>query len=695
MTTCNELYCINEPTVSTLFRDLSKEERIFVLLMSRAMLPFNRIFRDQNHCCNNEIIELFESLYRCRSSLDPELVSDIETYLVYLWTNHGIYFHAEDSDAKRTPARLGLTHLTPENLSVALEKVGIKCSERLFPVIFEKTVDPEMTINGNIEKSGNNYYGRGFTEEHYLSFPADVRNSINAYFSLDTQGSPRVEYYSTTGKYGPELTVAVCWMKRALRHVQQYPNTFDVHFVKSLDLLIQFFESGKEELFKQHCIEWLQTCSHLDYTFGFIETYKDPKGIRGQAGGEVTIKTVDMKRVNPVLLAIEQKLPHPLEYMRSEDGKTTLNVSLNKIAFASGDYGPCKLYAVCLPNYEDIRSQHGSKQIIYKSSESLEELLNPDLVKQFRSTARQAFVDKYDPDNQILDDLWDLQVLLHETIGHASGKLHQHVFTETTEFQGKTYEPGDIIEVTDTNLTELLKSDQSSLEELRAEINALYMSVAETDTLSKEGLCKDWIGRIGKVEFQKQCIIEMTLHAFRRLRTQKDNMDDIRGSHARANTVITNYLLESGGIRIIDEIKSVNGKEFHLLDIEVVDFEKALTAITSLCRLVQRIKSTGDGKGCQQLFGKYTKYPVTIEQARIYRQYGIEKRLCVTGNVKMIARIFPNYRPVLRDVKDPSRTLLYPQVLKDDEIVDVIEDTPQTIVEQHLEYSKKMLSTSW
>src|SRR5579883_3453693 len=100
MAVCNELYCINEPTVSTLFRDLSKEERIFVLLMSREMLPFNRIFRDQNHCCNNEIIELFESLYRCRSSLDPGLVADIETYLIYLWTNHGIYFHGEDCDAK-------------------------------------------------------------------------------------------------------------------------------------------------------------------------------------------------------------------------------------------------------------------------------------------------------------------------------------------------------------------------------------------------------------------------------------------------------------------------------------------------------------------------------------------------------------------------------------------------------------------
>ncbi len=53
-----------------------------------------------------------------------------------------------------------------------------------------------------------------------------------------------------------------------------------------------------------------------------------------------------------------------------------------------------------------------------------------------------------------------------------------------------------------------------------------------------------------------------------------------------------------------------------------------------------------------QLFGKYTKYPITIEQARIYRQYGIEKLLCVTGNVKMIARIFPNYRPGLGDLKD-------------------------------------------
>ena len=696
MATYNEIYTLKETAVSDLFRDLPSEERVFIYLMSRAMIPFNRIHRDQNHCCSNEIIELFESLYHGRSSLDPALVADIETYLVYLWTNHGIYFRGEDCDTKRTPVKLGLTHLTPENLIVAMEKLKLSpLDERLFPVIFENGVDAEMVVPGCIEKSGNNYYGRGFTEEHYLSFPADVRNSINAYFCLDDKGSPKVEYYSTSGKYAIELHVAVFWMEKALYHIQRYPATFDGHFVKSLDLLIQFFESGKEELFKQHCIEWLQTRSHLDYTFGFIETYHDPKNTRGHAGGEVTIKTMDMQRVNPVLLALEQRLPHPPEYMRPIDNKATLNVSLNKMAFASGDYGPTRLYAAyCLPNYEDIRSVHGSKQIIYKSSESLEELLNPDLIKQFRSTARQTFVDKYDPNNQILDDLWDLQVLLHETIGHASGKLHQHVFTEKTEFQGKTYEVGDIIDVTDTNLSELLCSDQSSMEELRAEINALYISIAETDTLAKEGLCKDWIEKIGKVEFQKQCVIQMALHMFRRYRTQKDNMDDIRGSHARANAVITNYLLENGGIRIVDQIKSINEKEFHFLDIEIVDYEITFSRIKELVQLVQRIKSTGDGKGCRELFAKYTKYPVSIEQARVYRQYGIEKRLCLTGDVKIVARVYPNYKPILRS----GQTRILPNGVEipcEDEIVDVIEDTPQTIVEQNLEYAKKMLSTSW
>ena len=158
------------------------------------------------------------------------------------------------------------------------------------------------------------------------------------------------------------------------------------------------------------------------------------------------------------------------------------------LLFSSGAYGPQVLTAAyCLPNYDDIRAEVGSKQILYKLPPSVESKLNPELAKQFRTKSRQEFINKYDPENMIFEDLWDVQVLLHETIGHSSARLHKHTFKtgENLTINEKTYNVGDTIDVTIDNYNEFITKDSSSLEELRAEINALYMSITEIDILNQ------------------------------------------------------------------------------------------------------------------------------------------------------------------------------------------------------------------
>jgi hypothetical protein len=82
--------------------------------MFRASLPFNKIYRDQNHVHTNEIIKAFEFLYKNENSLPQNLSNDIKTYLVYLWSNNGPYFMTEQSNNKRTPSRLNMKYLTKE-----------------------------------------------------------------------------------------------------------------------------------------------------------------------------------------------------------------------------------------------------------------------------------------------------------------------------------------------------------------------------------------------------------------------------------------------------------------------------------------------------------------------------------------------------------------------------------------------------
>src|SRR5437016_5795521 len=103
MSTYNEIYVTRDNT-EDLFNSLTNEEKIFVYYIFRSALPFNRINRNQNHRYSNQIIELFEQIYHNLQVNDQNLIKDIETYLVYLWSNHGIYFLMEHTNNnKRTP----------------------------------------------------------------------------------------------------------------------------------------------------------------------------------------------------------------------------------------------------------------------------------------------------------------------------------------------------------------------------------------------------------------------------------------------------------------------------------------------------------------------------------------------------------------------------------------------------------------
>lgn len=679
----HEIYLVEDDTLVDSFKELSQSEHRFIYYMYRAELPFTRIARDQNGYYSNEIIELFEFIYCNRERVKDDIVNDVMTYLVYLWTNNGVYFLRENVNNKRTPGKIGLKYLNRVTLVATLENLGYdKPYEHLLPVIFDEEYKSTLIVKGSIEKSGNNIYGPGVTDKIYEEFSSDVKNKINAYFYIDQNGEPAVTYYSVNGKYAAELSVAVYWLKMALLEAQQNPQCFDEHIVASLKLLVEYFENGDEEKFRQHCVEWLKTNSRIDYTLGFIETYNDPKNIRGDAGGDITVKIADMEKLNPVLLDIETRLPYPREYRRTELSNKVMNVSVNRIMYSSGHYGPLiKTAAYCLPNYEDIRSQYGSKQIIYKMAKGLDAILDRELSRQFKSRAMCALHDNFDPNDELFEDLWNLQVLLHETIGHASGKLHRHTFVEgdCLNIGNKEYKYGDIIDVTDENVVAFLGKNSSALEELRAEINALYMAITEIDILSREGLFKNWHNIFTRQQLQEYCIISMARHIFRRYATLPPNFTEITGAHTMANVVITNCLLMDGAIKIVEETKIIQGREHHILDIEVIDLAKAIDTVTQLVRLVQHIKSTGNTRLCKYLFDTYLTNPVTMQQANCYRKYLEDNRKALIGDIKATSRIYPHFIAVVEN----------------NQLVNVEIEKCHDIFQQNMDYKKIMMTKSF
>ena len=692
----NEIAVQYNDKLADLFNKLSPEERILTYYLFRASLPGNRITADQNHRHGNEIISMFKMLsdkkdallgsktFEAQAGVAPDaFVHDAQTFLVYLWTNHGQYFQREQADEKRTPARIGLKALTPQSLTAALTATGVAQAQEIVAeleaTIFDRTFEPSGTVPNNIEASAANIYSPDFTTQDYLTLPTEERNKLNAYFFIDEadgKRTPRSIPYSAQGKYGQELSVSAYWLQKAYEHAQKHTQYFDKHLIVSLKHLINFVATGDEEHFKKHSIEWLKTSSRIDYNFGFIETYQDPKSQRGSFQAEVTIKSVDIKKLTQMLPDIEKTLPLPSSFMRDTLG-TVPNASINTKVFGYGGLGPMVITAAyCLPNYEEIRSAHGSKQIIYPSSKSLAMRMNPDLARRlFNPKSQAAWLSANDPEDLLANDIWDTQVILHETLGHGSGKLAQHTFQdgEKMTIGGVTHKVGDTIDVTCKNLNEFLAGYENALEELRAEIIALYVSTHHLDQLMSCGLMTRWANKMTRDEMIVHMILGMAGTALRRYLQQSEDAKEIAGAHAQANCTIMYYMIDHGGLKLVEEEVEVSGKKHKVFGLEVVSTPRAQEIIKELMVEVQRIKSTGDGVAVKKLvdtYGKQMRHPEIMKALQANRK-------TIVGDVKCSAHIFPQLTPVV----------------KDGDVVDVNATWPATIFDQYDHYEKIELST--
>lgn len=675
-----EIAILPAQNIHTYYNELSIEEKIFIHYLVRASVVGNRIASDQLHRDAQEIIDLFEDIVKNASMFadNSDFINQAKTYLVYLWTSHSQYFNREDQQNKRTPSNLQLTEITPESLINALMKVGVTDAtekiHRLEQSIFDASYEPTLTVPDRIEQSACNMYAQNFTETDYQKLDPQIRSQINTRCSFDEHGNPAIEQYSAHGRCAQELSVALHWLKKAAIHAEKHPVFFDEHVVKSLQFLILFIETGNETWFRKHSIEWLKTKSRIDYTFGFIESYEDPKATRSMFAAEVSIKTIDIKQLSLILPTIENDLPFVDAYKR--ETFDIPNASINVQVFGTGDYGPMKaVLAYCLPNYEDIRSEHGSKQIIYHEESNFGSLLNPELNLELSySTKQLAWIKKHDPKLQILHAAEMLLTILHETIGHASGKLSMHTFVEgdILTIENILHEFGATIAVTTTNIKEFLHGYDQTIEELRAEIIALYVAIHHIDEIIATSIVPQLAG-ISKEALQEWFITLMATTAYRRLLRQPENATTIAGDHARANSTITGYLIASGAIKEVREEKTINGIKYSIPSLSVDNLAYAIQCVKDLMIQVQTIKSIGDGQAAQQLIQQYGTNIVDLQLPQILR----DNKKAVMGDIKATATLYPILKPLTNN---------------NGQIIDIIATWPTDIFEQQDKISHIALS---
>jgi hypothetical protein len=608
---------IIRPDIENIFNDLSLDEKILVYYLYHAFQPTNRIYSGQIHRYAPEIIDLFKFVYHKIDRVhDNVLFKEIEQYYVFLLTNHSQY-SIREAMTKKTPSMMGLTELTSSSLKNIAVMLGyVKEIDHILPHIFDSKLESVLVVDQSINKSHVGHYGPDFKQADFNKVPLSARG-VNKYYTKD-----KIYSYSTKDRNEKEMTETHQWISQAIVWANT-SKTIDEKIKKTLMSLGAFIMSGKEDDLKQLNINWSEMDSKIDFLFGPYEVYTDPMHIIGAYAAEITLQIENLAEFRKMWPKLERLLPFHNDHKREVPHPG--NISVRTKLYAAGSNGPLRMVAAyCLPNDDDLRKTH-TKQVIYYYPPDLRRSVksNKTDYRELRHISHNLEIYRAHDENQTLEGyIWNVHVILHETVGHAAGKLSDGIFNQ--------------------DLPYLIKDDFNSMEELRAEINAGWISVEGYEDLKK---CfptfAKWDKELGPQLFKTLLLTELMNDGLRRLANLPQPMKSVEGAHARANLIIMNYLLNYGGVEIVEEDKRVGDKTFLVVGCKINDVYKVIAGVKELCQKVQEIKSTGHGVANSQLFKWYSNNPIGIEKLSYYSQKLKEKNDYLNDNTSIVADVYP------------------------------------------------------
>ena len=632
---------VDKPEVEDLFRALDLEYKILLYYLYYACQPVKKIYALQTHRMALEIINLFKHLYEKIDRVhDNALFEEVKKYYAYLLSNHSHYFIRRAWE-KTTPESLKFKELTPERLKIVTEVCKYnKSIDHLIPHIFEKNHESPLIVDKSINKSHVGHYHPEFNDNLFEKVKEEEKG-VNKYYDLETKldetKNVRILQYSTMGRCEPEMSEIHEWVTKAIV-LAKNSKKIDQSLTKTLVSLGIFIKTGKEADLKQLNEHWAMMENKVDFLIGPYEVYQDPMSIIGSYGAELTIEAHNMKPFQKIWVKLERMLPYPEEYMREKPEPG--NISVRTKLFSTGVNGPLRYVAAyCLPNDNELR-QKKTKQVIYKHASTQNRKIQEKMRQMIHIEETKDVLKKHDENYQLESDIWTLHVILHETLGHAAGKLHKHP------------KKGNI---TDKYLPSLIKGDFDTLEELRADINAAWIAMeGYSDLLGCFDWLKKWDKKMGQQSLKKFIISELMSGGIRRLGSLPKPVKKVEGAHARASLVITNYLLNNGGVELKEEFELMEGKEYLVVGFVVNDLNKVIGSIKELCTKVQKIKSTGDGPANTKLFKWYTDNPIGIEKIRYYSTKLKEKNDYLFNGTSIVVDHYPKLEPQIQngEIKD-------------------------------------------
>ncbi len=615
------------------FEDLSVQQKALVYYLSEAALWGRDILTDQNCRYNLRIRRVCESVYEnYAGDKTTEEWNKFVLYLKRVWFSNGIHHHYSEDKF--------LPECSREWFVEACKQSNLKEEDyvELLDVMFDPTVLPKKVCTDSgvdlLMNSACNYY-EGVTqaeaEAYYAAHKDDSAEplwiGLNSKLVKDAEGNvvERVYRVEDGGLYSAALAKVVENLEKAL----PYAETEEQKVV--LEKLISFNKTGDLRTFNEYAIAWVKDLqSRVDFVNGFTEVYGDPLGITGAWESLVNYKdlaaTERTIKMSENAQWFEDNSPTDPKYKKAECKGVTAKVIT--AAILAGDCYPATPIGINLPNANWIRKSYGSKSV---TIQNLMEAYNEAALGNGFNEEFMLSDKELDYSRRYSALTGDVQVDLHECLGHGSGQLM----------------PG----VTKDNLRE----HGSTLEEARADLFSLYY-IADPK-LVELGILPD--NEAYKAEYYEQ-MMNGAMTQLVRVEPGK-NLEE---AHMRNRALIANWVLaHTNADKPEAEIIVRDGKHY----LQINDYEGLRALYGQLLAIVQEVVSTGDYAQARQLVEDYAV------------------RVDPDLHQEMLARYKPLNIPPYKGFVNPVYT---PVMDKEGNITDVTIDYSEGYIEQHLRYSR-------
>jgi dipeptidyl-peptidase-3 len=553
------------------FEALPLKDRVLAFHLYQAAVAGRDIAWDQTHRHSLTIRRLLGAVLSHPRGVAPETLDRIRRYARLLWLNNGPYYtRTKDRflpgfDRQELIDALAVAQGNGAPLAGA--GADLASVERF---LFDPEVEP-LSTNKNpppggdiLLDSGNNYYSgvsmadlERFEEQYPLNSRL-VKREEGLEEEVLRAGRPLGDGWEIPpGRHGATLGAVI-------GHLEAAAAVADGRQRDYLLLLIEYYRTGDPTAFDEASIAWLDADPEVDVIHGFIETYLDARGAKGEYEGLVTYRNPEATRVLRVLAENAQRLedaaPWKSKY-RKTWGRVPVANAVN-VLVGVGHAGPNVPLGINLPNSQAIREEHGSKSVfLVNVMDGVRAALSDRALEAFVPPAERDAVRRY------RRRIGQVMVALHEVVGHGSGKVSAALSGDPSDHLKETY---------------------AAIEETRAELVALHHVF--DPLLVTTGLLPD----AAAAEVALRGYLRGDLLQLRRVETG-DRFDD---DHMRATHLIAEYLTRRCGCV---EMQVIDGAHFPI----ITDVDKARKGVATLLAEVMRIKAEGDYGAARELVDTY------------------------------------------------------------------------------------------